>query len=70
MNETIAAGTTISYKDALLSQIQTERDPNVLIKYVNMCYDVDVMRSAANRMYGLMYGDGKEWKSVKEGNRG
>lgn len=69
MNETITAGTTVSYKDALLSQIQTERDPNVLIKYVNMCYDVDVMRSAANRMYGLLYGDGKERKGEKENRK-
>jgi len=43
-------------KAALLAAIAKERDPNVLMKYVNMCYDPDVMRSAANRCYELTEG--------------
>lgn len=37
----------------LLAMIAREHDPDVLIKYVNTCYDVEVMRAAANRIYDL-----------------
>lgn len=47
---------TVITKEQLLAAIANERDPNVLMKYVNMCYDTDVMRSAANRCYELMEG--------------
>jgi len=46
-------------KDALLASIQVERDPNRLMQYVNSCYDVDVVRAAANRCYDITEG-GKE----------
>jgi regulatory protein YycH of two-component signal transduction system YycFG len=43
-------------KDALLASIQAESDPNRLMQYVRSFYDVDVVRSAANRCYELMEG--------------
>lgn len=43
-------------KESLLEAIAKERDPNVLMRYVNMCYDPEVMRAAANRAYGIMEG--------------
>lgn len=43
-------------KQSLLDSISTERDIKVLMKHVNMCYDPDVMRAAANRVYDLTEG--------------
>jgi len=43
-------------KSALLASVQAERDPNRLMQYVRSCYDVDVVRAAANRCYELMEG--------------
>lgn len=39
----------------LLAMISVETDPEVLHKYVNTCYDPDVMRAAANKIYDLCY---------------
>jgi hypothetical protein len=46
-------------KSALLASIQDERDPNRLMKYVRSCYDVDVVRAAANRCYDITEGGKK-----------
>jgi len=46
-------------KAALLSDIAIERDPNRLMQYVRSCYDVDVVRAAANRCYDITEGGEK-----------